>query len=39
MPEQMIDLFGRHYEKGIDGFGGLPAFMDMLYGTDWEIVS
>jgi hypothetical protein len=39
MPQEMVEHFGRHYEKGIDKFKGFPIFMDMMVGNDWEIVS
>ena len=39
MPEQIMELFGHHYDEGIDTFAHLPVFSDMLWGNDWEIVS
>ena len=38
-PKDMVEEFGDGYEEGIASFTGLPAFMDMLFGNDWEIVS
>jgi hypothetical protein len=39
MPNEMMSHFGHYYEKGIDKFQSLPVFMDMMVGSDWEIVS
>ena len=39
MPDEMVCHFGKYYEKGITKFTGMPVFMDMMVGNDWEIVS
>ena len=38
-PEEMVRVFGYRYEEGIDSLKGLPLMPDMLWGSDWEIVS
>ena len=38
LPHGMVEQFGRYYEEGISSFTGMPAFMDMLFGNDWEVV-
>lgn len=37
-PEDIINAFGHLYEKGIDDTRGLPVFIEIIVGTDWEIV-
>jgi hypothetical protein len=38
LSQGMVEQFGQRYDEGIDSFTGLPAFTDMLFGGDWEIV-
>jgi hypothetical protein len=34
----MVEAFGHRYEEGIDSTKGLPVFIELLHGLDWEIV-
>jgi len=37
-PRDIVEVFGSRYEKGIDSTQGLPVFIELLHGLDWEIV-